>query len=175
MCRESVKNLRANKCDSVTTQSGYYLWWFNKIAAIKLLGPLDVVDAEINKIPCTKIEENEYWCLYFGISKNLSMRAKWHIMQKHRESTVKHGALSTLRQSLSALLKKEMSQSENCINKFMDENCYWEWHQASNPEEKEKQELSSKKKSYPLNIKGNKTVCKETRNKLRRCRKEYKK
>jgi hypothetical protein len=95
-------------------------------------------------------------------------------MQKHSKKAVKHGTLSTLRQTISALLGKNMTQSECCINKFMDDNCLWEWDYTPNPCQIEKEELSSVEKCYPLNIKENHTVSKNVISKLKKLRKEFK-
>jgi hypothetical protein len=88
-------------------------------------------------------------------------RAKWHILQKHSVSAVKYGTLSTLRQSLSALLDIDMSFSEEDINMFMDNNCYWEWEYTDNSKIEETNALRSNDKCYPLNIQENLTVGKD--------------
>ena len=116
--------------------------------------------------------------LYFGISKNLKDRAKWHISQKHTASAIKHGTISTLRHTLSALLDKDLSRSENDLNSFMDANCYFEWdyvNQFKNAEELEKNELSNEQSIYPLNIKDNKVLTKEVKSTLHKLRKDHKK
>ena len=102
-------------------------------------------------------------------------RAKWHILQKHSVSAVKHGTLSTLRQSLSALLDIDMSFSEEDINMFMDNNCYWEWEYTDNSKIEETNALRSNDKCYPLNIQDNLTVGKDIIKNLKRIRKEHKK
>ena len=110
---------------------------------------------KLDKIQKRDIDGEEYWALYFGISNDMLGRAKWHILQKHSKSAVKYGTLSTLRQSLSALLDIDMSFSEEDVNMFMDNNCYWEWEYTDNAKEEEKNELHSDDKCYPLNIQEN--------------------
>lgn len=159
---ESVKKLRtliAQKKNPVSKCSGVYCWWFKKDAALNLLTLFS--DLDKNKLRKREIEGEEYLALYFGISKDMKRRAKWHICQHHTSSSVRLGFLSTLRQTLSALLKTDMSKSENVVNKFMDENCYWEWGYTTTlleAKEIEESELTQTEFCYPLNIQGNKTV-----------------
>ena len=123
-----------------------------------------------------EIEGTEYWALYFGISSDMLARAKWHIAQEHRPSAVKHGTLSTLRNTLGALLGEDMSNSMKTVNDFMDNNCSWEWEYNDDPAEVEKAELSAESANcYPLNIKSNKTVRSEVRKELRGLRRKHKK
>ena len=156
---------------------GIYCWWFKKDSAKIILSKLDLNESEIDRIQKREIEGKEYWALYFVISNDMLGRAKWHILQKHSVSAVKHGTLSTLRQSLSALLDKDMSCSEEVVNKFMDNNCYWEWEYTDkdNAKNEETNALHSEDKCYPLNIQENRTVGKDIIKKLKRIRKEHKK
>ena len=96
----------------ISNREGIYCWWFKKNSAEIILRKLGLDESEINRIQKRDIEGEEYWALYFGISNDMLGRAKWHILQKHSVSAVKHGTLSTLRQSLSALLDIDMSFSE---------------------------------------------------------------
>ena len=91
------------------------------------------------------------------------------------ESGLKHGTLSTLRNTLGALLGEDMSQSEGAVNEFIDSNCYWEWEYDESYKLRETDELSSTTKCYPLNIQENKTVTKEVRKELSKLRKQHKK
>ena len=50
-------------------------------------------------------------------------RAKWHVTQKDSISAIKRGFISTLRQTISALLDEDMSKSTDSINQLMDNNC----------------------------------------------------
>lgn len=156
-------------------RGGVYCWWFKREAAQSLLAKLPLTQEELAKIQEREIEDESYLALYFGISKDMLARAKWHTMQKHSPSAVKHGTLSTLRQTISALLGKDMSQSRDKVNEFMDDNCYWEWGYSKNPKAVENAELSSVDKCYPLNIQENKTITKEVRKELSKLRKQHKK
>ena len=73
----------------------------------------------------------------------------------------KYGTLSTLRQSLSALLGMDMIYSQDKVNALMDDNCYWEWEYCTDSKLREKSELNSESKCYPINIQENCTVRKE--------------
>ena len=159
----------------ISNRKGIYCWWFKKNSAEIILSKLDLNENEINRIQKRDIEGEEYWALYFGISNDMLGRAKWHILQKHSVSAVKHGTLSTLRQSLSALLDIDMSFSEEDINMFMDNNCYWEWEYTDNSKIEETNALRSNDKCYPLNIQDNLTVGKDIIKNLKRIRKEHKK
>ena len=154
---------------------GIYCWWFKKDSAEIILSKLDFNESEIDRIQKREIEGEEYWALYFGISNDMLGRAKWHILQKHSISAVKYGTLSTLRQSLSALLDIDMSCSEDAVNKFMDRNCYWEWEYTDDFKEKEIIELSSDNKCYPINIQENQKIGKDIIKKLKDIRKKHKK
>jgi hypothetical protein len=173
-----VRTLREQlhaKISGIEEKSGIYCWWFKEDAAKQLLQQLPLSPSELNRIQTRVIEGIEYFALYFGISsKDLLSRFKWHISQNHTDSSVKYGTISTFRQTLSALLNKNQSVSEMCINDFMDENCYLEWEYNDSPDVIEKKELSSNDKCYPLNIQDNKTVSKDVRCKLTSLRKECK-
>lgn len=161
------------KALSVTVKE-YIAGGSKKNSAEIILSKLRLDESEIDKIQKRDIEGEEYWALYFGISNDMLGRAKWHILQKHSVSAVKHGTLSTLRQSLSALLDIDMSFSEADVNMFMDNNCYWEWEYTDNSKIEETNALRSNDKCYPLNIQENLTVGKDIIKKLKRIRKEHK-
>lgn len=167
----------SNRTSGIEPKRGVYCWWFKREAAQGLLVKLPLPQEELAKIQEREIEGESYLALYFGISKDMLARAKWHTMQKHSTSAVKHGTLSTLRQTISALLGEDMSQSEDAVNEFIDSNCYWEW-EWEYPESyklREIDELSSTTKCYPLNIQDNNTVTKEVRKELTKLRKQHKK
>lgn len=163
------------KSSGIEKQPGVYRWWFKEKAAQTLLENLPLIQEELAKIQTRDIDGEEYWCLYFGISKDMLGRAKWHITQKHSLSDVKHGTLSTLRNTLGALLGDDMSKSRDKVNEFMDDNCYWEWDYSKNPKAVENAELSSVDKCYPLNIQENKTVSNVVRKEITALRKLHKK
>lgn len=173
----SVLNLRnqfQQKNASVPTVPGCYCFWFDKQGMQKILKPLESVCTR--KLQKKVIDGKDCYALYFGIAKNLKDRAKWHICQHHSMSSVKSGYLSTLRQTLSALLRLNMSVSEKSVNTFLDEHCYFEYFGKKTLDESracEENELC--KNYYPLNIQHNKCVEKQTINSLKHIRKEYRK
>lgn len=172
----SLRGQLADNSSGIEKRSGVYCWWFKTEGAKKILAQLSLSPSECDMIARKEIEGTEYWALYFGISSDMLGRAKWHIAQEHKPSAVKHGTLSTLRNTLGALLGKNMSKSMDIVNKFMDNNCYWEWEYNDDSAEVEKAELSAESgKCYPLNIKSNKTVRSEVRKKLRDLRRKHKK
>lgn len=173
--RIEVKKLRlqfANKHCNIPTEPGVNRWWFPKEIAEKLLLPLGRFD---NKpIDKDDINGEQYWCLYLGISKNLRQRIRWHIAQKDTKSAVNSDYQSTLRRTISALLEspKNPMETEQAVNKVLDE-CYCDWEtMPTHPEAKKKEILSEK--YLPLNIQDNNVVESSVINKLKDLRREYK-
>ena len=175
---DKVSELRKrleNRTSGIEKEGGVYCWWFKREIAQTLLKELPLTQDEFSKIQRREIESEEYWALYFGISRDMLGRAKWHITKKHKPTAVKYGTVSTLRNTLGALLGKDMSDSEKSVNDLMDENCYWEWEYDKEYKVRETNELSSKDKCYPLNIQENKTISKEVLITLSRLRSLHKK
>ena len=176
---EAVKKLRAmiaQKQNPVCKCPGVYCWWFKQCAAFELLKAFPEFDRD--KLQSRQIDGETYLALYFGISKNLKERIEWHVSQHHSLSAVKSGYLSTLRQTLSAVLHKDMSISKQSVNRLMDDNCYWEWEctdSENDAKEREKAELTQSIYCYPLNIQGNKTISKECLKALKELRKIHNK
>ena len=174
--RIAIKELRLQllkrNCN-VTTFSGVYRWWFLKDVALELLKNLNDIDN--NRIMKEQIDGKEYWCLYFGISKNLRQRIKWHTTQKHSTSTVKNGFLSTLRQTISAILNIDETKSEQKVNEIM-EYAYWDWCETLTYNEAKSIETDALSSGYfPLNVKENKGVKPSVVLQLKQLRKIYKK
>lgn len=166
--RENVYQLRLN-LQHIPHNSRVYQWWFLEADAKRLLEPMQSTIDE-SKIKKESIHNQSYWLMYFGIAnKSLNQRAKWHIYQHHSVSAVKSGYLSTLRATLSALLQKPQSQTEQEVNEILD-RCYWEWQLDENPKKTEREALSQG--YFPLNIQGNKELDQTI---LKELRKEYKK
>ena len=175
---ESIKSLRqkiVSKNNYVSNTPGVYRWWFKE----DVLG-LGTFPKFTNNLKLQRkiIDSDTYYALYFGMSKNMEERIKWHICNAHKPSAVKSGFLSTLRQSISALLEVPMSQSQSYVNKFMDDYCYLEWDYTKTVQDAkniEHTELTQHDYSYPLNIQGNTTVTKEHLKKLKKLRTDFKK
>ena len=175
---DKVSELRKrleNRTSGIEKEGGVYCWWFKREIAQTLLKELPLTQDEFSKIQRREIESEEYWALYFGISRDMLGRAKWHITKKHKPTAVKYGTVSTLRNTLGALCGIDMSKSEKVVNDLMDENCYWEWEYDKEYKVRETNELSSKDKCYPLNIQENKTISKEGLITLSRLRSLHKK
>lgn len=155
---EPISLLRNEKKD---TKAGVYRWWFKKESAENLLSSIKHL-IEWDNIQQKIINGEDYLALYFGMTKNVKNRFKWHISQKHNSSSIKNGYISTLRRTLSALLDKPLSISEEEINKFIDDNCVLEWEYCDTEKDAdkiEKQEL--KENYYPLNLQSNPNIGKE--------------
>ena len=169
--QKSIKELRSD-LTCVDGKPGYYTWWFDEAGTNLLLKELPAIDK-------SKIQEKDgYFALYFGIANNCHERINWHINQKHRVSAVKSGYLSTLRKTLSALLGKDMTQSEEAVNQFMDAHCQWTWEYTpsrKDAEDHENKELTHKPYLYPLNIQKNKNLDKAVIQRLKELRKKHKK
>ena len=175
---DKVSELRKrleNRTSEIKKEGGVYCWWFKRDVAQTLLKELPLTQDELSKIQTREIDGEEYWALYFGISRDMLGRAKWHITKKHKPTAVKYGTVSTLRNTLGALLGIDMSDSEKSVNDLMDENCYWEWEYDKEYKQRETNELSSTDKCYPLNIQENKTVSKAVLKKLGELRSQHKK
>lgn len=163
--------LKSKDCP-VPKAPGVYRWWFERKAAEQLLEPLQGVDTA--RILKENIDGKEWWCLYFGISKDLRMRVKWHVTQQHSASAVKSGFLSTLRQTITALLRKPASSSEDCVNEKLYA-CMWDWMPTATLDDAKAMEKDMLSKGYfPLNLQNNKGVPTEVTNELRNLRKQFK-
>ena len=175
---ESIKSLRqkiVSKQNYALNSSGVYRWWFKE--DVFVLADFPRFTNNLN-LQSRIIDSETYYALYFGMSKAMKERIKWHVCNAHKQSAVKSGFLSTLRQSISALLKLEMSKSECQVNKFMDDYGYLEWDYTNSEQDAkdiEHAELTQLDYSYPLNIQGNKTVSKTHLKDLKALRTTFKK
>lgn len=173
--RISVKLLKEQdpRFTSIPKEPGIYRWWFPKETAQQLLSSIHGI--ETNRIRKEVIQGEEYWCLYFGIAKDLRQRIRWHACQKHTASAVKHGILSTLRQSISALLQLDQTTSTDKVSELL-ERCYWDWLSTASKEDAkiiEKREIT--KGYFPINIQENKSVAPTVLAQLKSLRKKHKK
>jgi hypothetical protein len=179
---ESVAQLRKmieNKTLAINNCPGVYRWWFREDVAQRLLSNLPQVDTK--RISKRILDDGNhcYWTLYFGISKNLKQRIVWHITQQHTRKSVESGFLSTLRQTISALLNQDMTKCkcQDDVNSIMDA-CYLEWEYVGTEEDAddiETKELSQSLYIYPLNVAKNKTVSKEHLKCLTKLRRDFRK
>lgn len=170
-----VSELRNNKFRSIEKRPGFYRWWFKEDVAFTLIQEMNRWLPEKDRFLIKDFCGEKYIALYIGISKDMKGRIKWHTCQKHTFSNVNRGFLSTLRQTLSALLKIQMSVSYEEVNRLIDDNCIWEWSYSNSFEDAHQVELQvlSQNYCYPLNVKDNKTICKDALNWLKQQRAKY--
>jgi len=118
----------------------------------KLIQPIRS-DVYFNLLTTQDFDGTTYVAIYFGKAKDLYDRLyNWHINQKHSQAVVTSGYLSTLRQTITALLEMSASKSETAVNKVLDD-CIIEWEETENPEAEEHTQLTEF--YYPLNIQDN--------------------
>lgn len=176
--QDTIANIRSN-LTNLSTDSVVYRWWFKDSSTIVTLLKNNP-NIDCSKLITTIIDGTTYYALYVGIGVNCQQRFKWHIQQKHIPSSVISGFLSTLRQTLSALLNTDMTLSEHVVNIFMDQNCILEWDLYGHTS---KQQLELIENSiinepsgyYPLNIQKNKNVSEVFQKNLTTMRKNHKK
>ena len=130
------------KSINLPKSSGVYFWYVSSEGASKL--GVDIKN-------CFQKENKYLVCI--GLAKSIKQRLEWHCFEQHRESNIKSGFLSTLRQTLSALIVGNMIHSEEPINKFMDNHMGIEYEVREDYIEYEKNLIS--KYNPPLNLKGN--------------------
>jgi predicted GIY-YIG superfamily endonuclease len=123
-------------------QSGVYYWYITERGA-KQMG-VDISEC---------LEKDHKYLVYIGLAKNLNERLDWHYNDKHAPSSIKSGFVSTLRQTLSALLVGEMVTAKTIVDKFIREEMRVEYELYSNYKEKELQLIKSH--NLPLNLKNN--------------------
>ena len=82
---------------------GYYKCWANRAELDVILNELNV---KFNDIKSSIETQSDKFCIYVGIAVKESIRDRlnWHINDKHTENRVKHGTLSTLRQSIASII-----------------------------------------------------------------------
>ncbi len=159
---------------------GYYKWWASK-KEFNLL--LDKLDIDFESIKDSIEIKDKWYCIYVGIAVKESVhnRLNWHVNDTHSESKVKHGTLSTFRQTLSSILSEDQSDklaTDNFIDKLIIEYCLFDYPIKS-IEAKEEIEAIEKellqKNLYILNIKENyHEKAKPIRKKLTKLRKKGK-
>jgi hypothetical protein len=108
---------------------GIYFWFMKPDGYEKLSKYIKVkpIDSKYSK----DIDGEKYDLVYLGTAgtgkkgnSHLNARFKWHVLQKHTESNVCHGTLSTLRAGLGSLLSDDLilSNTEEEVNSFMKSN-----------------------------------------------------
>jgi len=124
-------------------ERGVYFWYVDKNGAQQL-------GINIDKCFC----KNEHYLVYIGLAKSIYQRLNWHAFDKHKTSSITLGFLSTLRQTLSALLVGNMVNAEESVNSFMDDSMLVEFEVRPDYIEYEKNLISQY--NLPLNLRNNK-------------------
>ena len=97
-------------------QPGWYRWWAPEPALRLLLGKYyDGLEPSLTR-GAGELEGYRYIYVGVAIKESLRKRLNWHINQKHSVSSVKCGALSTLRQSISSLVGTSQGDKEATDN-----------------------------------------------------------
>lgn len=147
---------------------GFYKWWAKEDELEVLLNSKQLTNKYLEAILpylTKKIINNEYYYyIYVGVAikESIYARLDWHVNQRHTRVSVESGFLSTLRQTLSSLIKGNQYAEEK-TNIFIDK-LYIEYYPIDlniknddakiNIENIEKGEMI--KNCLPLNIKDNK-------------------
>jgi len=97
---------------------GYYKWW-SPDDILQII--LDKVGVALEDIEKYLEKKNGYYCIYVGVAIKESLRARidWHVNQINTPTNVKCGTLSTLRQTISALIGSNMLDTK-ATNEFID-------------------------------------------------------
>lgn len=142
---------------AITTSPGLYRWWakldsIERLLSSKYLGK-DYTGL-IKHLTTGTDELKSYHLIYVGISKNLRMRLGWHVNQRHRDSSVKSGYLSTFRQTLSSLLSKNQ-YDEKTTDKFIDGLVIEYQENPSHKKVEVMEQEQIQEHHLPLNLRGN--------------------
>lgn len=88
---DKVINIRnkLQSCMAVCSLTpGWYRWWCDKEDAARILGQIGIQMPE-SRLKSKEIKGKDYIAIYFGISKDLNGRIKWHICQNHTLGSVR--------------------------------------------------------------------------------------
>jgi hypothetical protein len=98
---------------------GWYRWWAPDVALQKLLGQHYAALAPKLTQGVGPLDGQS--CIYVGVAIKESIRDRlnWHVNQQHTRSCVKHGTLSTLRQSIASLVGT-CQADEAATNRIID-------------------------------------------------------
>jgi Uri superfamily endonuclease len=105
---------------------GWYRWWAKEAEVRALLDSKFITHKYFSELVVRLHKGNEalqdYYYIYTGVAVKESIRARlnWHVNQRHTESTIVNGTLSTLRQTLSSLIAGDQ-YNESATNDFIDQ------------------------------------------------------
>ena len=140
---------------------GWYRWWAPELALKYLLG--EAYNDILHVLTKGEGELDGLCCIYVGVAikESLRKRLNWHINQKHADSNIKSGALSTLRQTISSLVGKSQGD-ERATNDLIDlltVECFPVDLKIKSDEAKAKiksiEDQEIDRNALPLNIRGN--------------------
>ncbi len=157
---EAIKLRAKERLIEISNAPGYYKWWASKEEFDFMLKKLDVNYENIKDAIETR---NDLYCIYIGIAVKESVRERlnWHINDRHTTSQIKHGTLSTLRQSISSIVvqnQHDKKSTDDFINKLYVEYYYSKNKIKSDEAKKELHKAEVELLSehlYILNIKDN--------------------
>lgn len=142
---------------AITTNPGLYRWWA-KTESVKQLLNSKYLDEKYTRLlkhlTIGTDELQSYHLIYVGISKSLRMRLGWHVNQRHRDSSVKSGYLSTFRQTLSSLLSKNQ-YDEKTTDKFINGLVIEYQENPSHKKVEVMEQEQIQEHHLPLNLRGN--------------------
>ena len=99
---------------------GWYRWWAPRSALKKLLGAqYRAILPKLTK-GCGNLKGHRYVYVGVAIKESIRARLNWHVNQKHSFGCIKHGTLSTLRQSISSLVGSSQGD-EAATNRIIDQ------------------------------------------------------
>jgi len=124
-------------------KSGVYFWYVSEQGATQL--GIEIKDC---------VKKDDKYLVYIGLAKNLNQRLDWHYNDKHSPSSIKSGFVSTLRQTLSALLVGEMVTAKLIVDRFLREEMEVRYEVCNNYFERELDLINSH--NLPLNLRNNK-------------------
>jgi cytoplasmic iron level regulating protein YaaA (DUF328/UPF0246 family) len=122
---------RIDCLQDIENSRGIYFWFMKELGYEYLWEHL--VNDEISRKYQKVIEGEKYDLVYLGTAgtnrkeKNtLRQRLKWHLDNRHNNSTICHGTLSTLRQTVGSILSNDLilPNTEVLVDEFFLKNFY---------------------------------------------------
>ena len=140
--------IRDKDTSEYLNQPAVYKWFLKKTACEQYGIPYD---------NSTKDSE-DYVEVYVGIANNMRQRANWHWNQKFKASSVRAGAISTLNQTIAAILDTTYTENDyDQVKAFQHQNMKLQVYQYCSSK-KEAEDIEKKLIStlrYALNIRDN--------------------
>ena len=139
----NTPRLGAADVNAMANNPGIYAFWMRTGTATSL---------GINL--CSALEKSGYSLVYIGIAKSMKKRQLWHWVTPFRDGSVIHGTISTLNQTLAALLGKPyVAENEIEIKQLMNNEMFVEVTYTDNIDQALQLESDLLQKlSCPLNI-----------------------